>query len=464
MTSPAGRAIASAPPAPLWDAAVAVLRLNDLGGWTKPAPTLYPHLWSWDSAAIAIGLAHIDPDRALRELETLFEAQWADGRVPHIVYNPSADPAGYFPGPDRWACQALAEAAPRHVQTSGIVQPPIHAIAAWRIVELLGPTSPEAQRLMPRFRDLYHRLLAWHHYLAERRDPEHTGLLTIYHPWESGTDNSPRWDEPLARVEVGDVPAYVRRDLQHVADASHRPTQAEYDRYLWLLECLKQVRYDDAEAHRAHPFLVKDVLMSAIFAGANRQLARLAAWLAPELEPSASGEELDRWAARFDVGVVGRMDQEAGLALDFDARAGRAIHVCTWAGLAPLLVEHGDGDLADRLQATAFGPRFAGATGARYPVIPSTSPGSAGYRPHTYWRGPVWPIANWLVWRGLLRHPRAGRAQAAADGLRAANLRLLAHTGARFAEYFDFHTGAPLGSLDQSWTAALALDWLAQPA
>ena len=88
----------------LWDAAVAVLRANDLGGRTRPAPRLYPHQWSWDSALIAIGLAYVDPGRALRELETLFAARWADGRVPHIVYNPAAPPDTYFPDAGRWAC------------------------------------------------------------------------------------------------------------------------------------------------------------------------------------------------------------------------------------------------------------------------------------------------------------------------------------------------------------------------
>ena len=30
-----------------------------------------------------------------------------------------------------------------------------------------------------------------------------------------------------------------------------------------------------------------------------------------------------------------------------------------------------------------------------------------------------------------------------------------------FAEYFEPFTGEPLGSDDQSWTAAVTLDWLA---
>ena len=34
-------------------------------------------------------------------------------------------------------------------------------------------------------------------------------------------------------------------------------------------------------------------------------------------------------------------------------------------------------------------------------------------------------------------------------------------TGGEFAEYFEPFTGMPLGSPQQSWTAAVALDWLA---
>jgi hypothetical protein len=67
-----------------------VLRRNDMGGWTKAAPELYPHQWSWDSAFIAIGLAHLDTRRAARELETLFACQWKTGKVPHIVFNERA--------------------------------------------------------------------------------------------------------------------------------------------------------------------------------------------------------------------------------------------------------------------------------------------------------------------------------------------------------------------------------------
>src|SRR5918911_1116440 len=252
--------------------ALAVLHTNDLGDWTRPAPRLYPHQWSWDSAFISIGLAHRNLDRALRELETLFAAQWSDGRVPHIVFNPRVQE--YFPGPEWWASAQTSPLAPRQPATSGLIQPPVHAIALRHLLRLAR--AQNADRIVARIGALYSRMLAWHRYLVRFRDPRGTGLIVIYHPWESGTDNSPRWDGALARIEVGDLPPYQRHDLKHVGDVPERPTQAEYDRYLWLVDLLKRAGYSDEVIQREHPFQIGDVLMSALFAAACADLAHVA--------------------------------------------------------------------------------------------------------------------------------------------------------------------------------------------
>src|SRR4051794_26841546 len=64
-----------------------VLSRNALGGGTKAAPDLYPHQWSWDTGFIAVGLANLDTARAASGLLTLFEHQWKNGMVPHIVFS-----------------------------------------------------------------------------------------------------------------------------------------------------------------------------------------------------------------------------------------------------------------------------------------------------------------------------------------------------------------------------------------
>jgi glucosylglycerate hydrolase len=169
--------------------AARVLRQNDAGGWTKPGPNHYPHQWSWDSAFIAIGLARFDVRRAARELETLFAHQWASGKVPHIVFDPKAPPGSYLPGAEHWTCAVVSSGAPPN--TSGLCQPPVHAIAALRIWEV-AKGMKEVSFAYDFLRGIYPRLLSWHRYLMTFRDPEGSGLITIYHPWESGTDNSPR--------------------------------------------------------------------------------------------------------------------------------------------------------------------------------------------------------------------------------------------------------------------------------
>jgi hypothetical protein len=416
-----------------------------VGGWTKPAPRLYPHQWSWDTAFIAIGLARHDPDRALRELEHLFSAQWTDGRVPHIVFDPSA--RDYWPGPGLWASREASEHAPRDVATSGLIQPPMHAIAVWRLL-----SEAQGADLRNRVAALYPKLLAWHRYLAERRDPEGSGLITIYHPWE-GTDNTPRWDAALARIKVGTIPPYARTDVS-VVGVDERPTSAEYDRYLWLVALLREARYDDETIQRTHPFLIKDVQKSAVFSAACHSLERIAEIAGA---PSEERSQIARWGERSRQAVQECWDAKLGLALDTDLRTNERVRVATSAGLCTLLLPDADRTVAEGTARTLFGSDFAGAADLAYPVVLSTARTSSEFRPRAYWRGPAWPVINWLLWWGLVQQ---GMHEAAAR-LRAPNLALLSRPEARFAEYFEPFTAEPLGSPDQSWTAAVALDWLA---
>jgi hypothetical protein len=192
--------------------------------------------------------------------------------VPHIVFNPEAPPESYFPGPDHCAA-ASPDAPPAPPYTSCLCQPPVHAIAAllvWEVAKRNG--GEEAAAALAFLRESYPKLLLWHRYLLTYRDPEGSGLITIFHPWENGTDNSPRWVTLLAAVEIGDLTPYPRYDLQHVANRSQRPTDADYDRYLWLVKLIKRAGCNERSIYRSHPFLVKDVL----FTGGPRR-KRLAA-------------------------------------------------------------------------------------------------------------------------------------------------------------------------------------------
>jgi glycogen debranching enzyme len=47
----------------------------------------------------------------------------------------------------------------------------------------------------------------------------------------------------------------------------------------------------------------------------------------------------------------------------------------------------------------------------RWPLPPSTSPVELRFHPRSYWRGPTWPVINWLLWWSLLRAGEGERAE-----------------------------------------------------
>nr|WP_205528671.1 hypothetical protein [Desertimonas flava] len=424
-----------------------MLRANDRGSATVAAPRLYPHQWSWDAAFVAIGLAHLSPERACTELEHLLTGQWRTGMIPHIVY--SAESGDYFPDAARWACADLTDAAPGVPATSGVTQPPIHGIAIERILRTPGG---ERAAVRDRVGRMWPPLMAWHRWLATARRSPITGLVTIVHGWESGMDNSPRFDEPYSRVKVpGSLPAYRRVDRDHVAEAGERPSNEDYDRYLWLIEELKAARYDDAEVMASVSFRVGDVFMTAVLAAASEALAAAGTLIDA---PAADVDWLTAQAASLRAAVGAATDPATGDSADVDERTGHHLVAASPARFAALLCGTGSSETETQLV-----DRFLGDDCCGHPALfavgpPSTSPASPAFEPTRYWRGPVWPVVSWLFWWALDRH---GHTDAAAQ-LRAGGLSYLADGS--FAEYYHPFTGAALGSRDQSWTAAVTVDWL----
>ncbi|MGH3313146.1 MAG: MGH1-like glycoside hydrolase domain-containing protein [Streptomyces sp.] len=419
-----------------------VLFGNWTGNSTVPSRGLYPHQWSWDSAFIAIGLRHLSPVRAQRELETLFGAQWADGRMPHIVFDTGVPLDAYFPGPDFWQTSATAQAGPpRGLETSGIVQPPVHALAAW----LVHQADPEASRRRGFLARLYPRLASWHRYLADRRDLGGHGLAAMVHPWEPGMDNSPCWDGPLARVEPVAADSFRRADLAH-GTAADRPTDLDYGRYVRLAAEYRDHGYRDADA--PHPFAVEDPSVNALLIVSERALARIAAATGADPAP-----HLARAEALTDALVKCLWNPEAGLFLCNDLRADAPVREFSVAGLVPLIVPGLPEEVAAALVRTAEGPHFG--LGGTVRLAPSYALTGHAFDPSRYWRGPAWFNVNWLLERGLRQQGETGRA----DALRAEVLGAAVDSG--FAEYLDPYTGEARGIRDFSWTAALALDLLA---
>ncbi len=398
-----------------------ILNSNDRGGYTIPTEGLYPYQWNWDSVFVALGFATFDRDRAWKEIDTLFEAQWPDGMVPSIVFR--ADAPSYFPGPSVWQ----ANLGP--IPSTGISQP---AVAASVVLALAAEDLERAEAL-------YDKIDAWHRWWHRARDPEGWGVIGIIHPWESGRDNLPDWDQPGAAIDVSRVEPYERQDTAQV-ESDMRPQKADYDRYVALVEFGRQRAWDQVDIALNSPFFVADVGITAILLRAERDLAALGRKLGRDVT------DIETRIARMETGFERLWNPEIKAYATLDRRTGTQAQVATAATFLSLyagVTQHKDAtlDLFENFRASAsFG-------------VPSYDPRSPLFDHVRYWRGPVWAIVNWMIAQGVRE---AGRPDLA-EAVRTDTARLIRTSG--FAEYFSPVDGQGCGGGTFSWTAAIWLAW-----
>jgi hypothetical protein len=420
-----------------------ILDINWNGSFTKPSPSLYPHQWNWDSGFIAIGTSHFDTARAIKEVETLFNAQWKNGMLPQIVFDPG-ELGHYFPEPDFWQTERSSY-TPNGKLTSGITMPPVHAIAAEKIYETAGRKHKAKEFL----KTLYPKLLALHEYLYRERDPGGEGLVYIRHPWESGIDNSPTWDIPLGKIAIDKsaLPEYTRKDLGHGVDPSMRPSDEAYDRYVHLLDLFRRADYDETRIREDCPFLIQDPLFNSVLCRANESLAKIADIIGESPDKPRSWHENTASAIRSKL-----WHEEHSIFDAYDLVSGSLIEVDTAAGFMPLFAGAATREQAEMLFKRLNSSSFCALHQGNCFTVPNYDTSKEDYDRTNYWRGPIWININWMLAHGLRRYGYTLKA----DSLQKDLLQLPIRFG--FHEYFDSFDGTGYGSDNFAWTAALFMD------
>jgi hypothetical protein len=354
-------------------------------GYTSPNLATYPWQWLWDSCFHAIAWAEAGDDRAVVELATVFAGQDPDtGFVPHMGYQRDPDHDAAF-----WGRRGF----------SSITQPPMYGHA---VAELLarGVAVPD---------EVVERAAAGLRFLTGRRRRSPGGLVELVHPWESGADDSIRWDDLVGGSLVTPVERHRRKGellAAVVRDGTGCPLA------------------NDAFAVGAASFTALVAFNAAELAGATGDDALAA----------AARELSEALGARWDPGLVTWVDD--GPTARSSGRA-RSVEALLGALVDPDPA-HVEAALASLVDAAAHGATY-GPTGVHR--------AEAAYSPTTYWRGPAWPQLGYLLWVAADRH---GRPEVAA---RLATCLVDGAVRSGLAEYRHPDTAAPGGAVPQSWTA-----------
>jgi hypothetical protein len=426
-----------------------VLDRNRRGNWTCPTLGLYPHQWLWDSCFVAIGLARVDPPRAAGEVRSLFRGQWANGMLPHMIFSPDVHDIG-----SRRIWQSWKNPnAPRDLETSCITQPPLPAIAAWRVAQALETSERRAF-----LSELYPKLVAYHQWLYRERDLHHRGLVTLIHPWECGLDTTPPWMEALRRMSepwwvrvaltlrLARIARFFRRDTKYLP-AAERASDGDGLRMLALAQHGREHDFELRKMPHHGSVLIEDVGFNAFLAVSNEALRNIAKELGESIDRGLEASLLATEEAIEDL-----WDESTGQYYSRDAVSRDLLRLPTIATFVPLWAGVAAEPRARRLiallqQPSGFWPAHP---------VPSVPTDGADFDDDRYWKGPTWVNTNWAIIEGL----RVYGADELADDLRERTLELVERQG--FSEYFSALTGEGYGADTFSWTAALALDLLAE--
>ena len=396
-------------------------------GYTCPNSERYEWQWLWDSCFHAIIWAELgEADRGLLELETLLATMEPSGFLPHMNY--VADPAA---AEEFWGREGA----------STITQPPMlgHAIAELvrrgvDVPEELAAKSAEALQ-----------------FFLDHRIHEPSGLTVLCHPWESGADDSLRWDSfypvpyghpswqdkkikllatiqrdsngtplsnPLFPVASAWFTALVAFNITELASITDAIAASEAD---GLVEAVEHSW--DEELRTWADVVTSKPLLNSSYARGSREAPRedqAGLKLVRSQEQHEDDSRLEAANSSQNAPVL-----EALLAVLADRQEDRLAKVCE--------------DLSNpQIYAAPYGP--AGA-----------SQSHKAYDGHGYWRGAAWPQLTYLLAHALQAKGRSTEAQTLADQLREGA------DSSDFAEHWHPQTAHPDGATPQSWTALAAV-------
>lgn len=147
-----------------------------------PSKIGYVGLWLWDNAMHSLAYRHVDADLARNQIRAMLAFQQPNGMVPDVVF-------------DEGIVTTI-----NHPIEGEVTKPPI---LAWAVLKL-HETDPDLDFLSEVYVPLV-RLNAW---WFTMNDDDGDGLVQYNHPYSSGLDDSPLWDDGMP-VESPELNTYL---------------------------------------------------------------------------------------------------------------------------------------------------------------------------------------------------------------------------------------------------------------
>ena len=187
-----------------------------------PSKSYYVGSWQWDNFFHALAYRHVDARLAQDQLRILVDHQREDGMIPDAIHDEGTVTHLDFP------------------VEADVTKPPLLAWAAWKLYEF----DHDREFLD----EIYGPIKKWNNWWFEKNDLDGNGLCEYLHPFSSGLDDSPLWDEGMP-VESPDLNTYLclqQEALAKIAAEIGEPEEAlQWSRRVeTMAQRLIDLRYD----------------------------------------------------------------------------------------------------------------------------------------------------------------------------------------------------------------------------
>ena len=167
-----------------------------------PSKFGYVGLWLWDNAMHSLAYRHVDAELARNQIRAMLACQLPNGMLPDVVY-------------DDGIVSSLD-----HPIMGEVTKPPI---LAWAVLKL-HETAPDFDFLTEVYAPLVHLNSWW----VSMNDDDGDGLIQYNHPYSSGLDDSPLWDQgmPVESPELNTYMCVQMGSLALIAEALKMDAEA----------------------------------------------------------------------------------------------------------------------------------------------------------------------------------------------------------------------------------------------
>ncbi len=158
-----------------------------------PSMVHYVGIWHWDAFFHALAYQYIDPKLAEDQLRIVLDHQREDGMIPDAVHDEGI---------------VTEIELPHSSQKVEVTKPPLIAWAALKLYETSGHRDF--------LQEVYEPIVRWNRWWFDKNDDDHDGVVQYNHPFSSGLDDNPLWDQGMP-VESPDLNTYLVMQLDALA-------------------------------------------------------------------------------------------------------------------------------------------------------------------------------------------------------------------------------------------------------